>query len=296
MTHYMAMTTHELPGGLKVRTRTLPPDDFDPLTADDRRLLVHGYPARPENPALRARWERALRRPMRHIKPTFRPIPLAVKTSANWSGAAATAPDLQFDPFQWVEGTWNVPNVYPPTGAADGIWYSASPWIGLWDGGSSVLRAGCAVRADTAQSRNVWTWWQWTDGSGFAVDNFPVAQGDTVNCLICMTGWSTRSATIYLHNLTSAAYTQFDVSAPAGEQLLAGQAVWAVEGFADRGAPELARYGNVYFDEANAGTVHDEYFPAGTGDTIDLVSNGSVVSSGRIETNTLVQVRYTGSD
>lgn len=79
--------------------------------------------------------------------------------------------------------------------------------------------------------------------------------------------------------------------APAGESLQAGQAAWVVEGL-----PELARYGNVYFDEANAATVLGQLIPAGTGDTIDLVSNGSVVSSGRIETNTLVQVRYTGSD
>jgi len=148
---------------------------------------------------LRARWERALRRPVRHIEPTFRPIPLAETTSVNWSGAAVTTLDPVGDPFQWIEGTWTVPNVYPPTGAADGIWYSASTWIGLWDGGSGVLRAGCAVRADTAQSRNVLPWWQRTDGTGAAIDNFPVAQGDTVNCLICMTQRSTTTATIYLH-------------------------------------------------------------------------------------------------
>jgi hypothetical protein len=43
----MAMSVTELPGGVTVRTFSAPPDGFDPIKADDRALLAHGYPSRP---------------------------------------------------------------------------------------------------------------------------------------------------------------------------------------------------------------------------------------------------------
>ena len=57
------MTRIELSGGVAVRTFRGPPEGFDPVTADDRELLVYGYPARPPHPGMLARWQRALSRP-----------------------------------------------------------------------------------------------------------------------------------------------------------------------------------------------------------------------------------------
>jgi hypothetical protein len=62
----------------------------------------------------------------------------------------------------------------------------------------------------------------------------------------------------------------------------------------DSSTPELACYGDVYFDEANASTVGHALLHPGNGNTINMVDNNQVISQGRIETATLVQVQYTG--
>jgi hypothetical protein len=58
--------------------------------------------------------------------------------------------------------------------------------------------------------------------------------------------------------------------------------------------PELARYGEVYFDDAQAGTASHALIQAGTGTTIDMIGATGTISTGVIETPTLIQVKYTG--
>jgi peptidase A4-like protein len=307
------MSVVHLPNGLTVRTFKQPPEEFNPLKAEDRELAVYGFPKRPEDPALLDRWEQVLGRPIRLVRPTFRAMDYkrrrlpkraragaahGVEATDIWSGAVVHAP--AGDSFKWVEGTWTVPDAYPPPSAGDGVWYSASTWVGIdgIDGSGDVLQAGCDSDVMTSGGnvqRQLNPWWEWYPAGSFWISNLPVAPGDTLNCLICVTEGSTTSAAIFLYNVTSGQAANFHATAPDGTTLAGNTAEWVVERLEiDSNTPELARYGDVYFDEANAGTVGGATLHAGAGNTINMVDGGNVISTGTIESSTLVQVKYTG--
>lgn len=308
------MSASELPGGVTVRTFSPPPDGFDPVKADDKALLAYGYPSRPQDPELLERWERVLSGQVRLIQPTFRSMPYKrrrlPKVTAEavhgtedtdiWSGAVVHAP--KGDRFRWVEGEWTVPNAFPPPGAIEGVWYSASTWIGIdgIDGSGDVLQAGCdsdVMTSGGAIQRQLNPWWEWFPAGSFWISNLPVAQGDTMDGLICVDAGSVTSATIFLLNVTSGVGASFRATAPPGTSLAGNSAEWVVERLEiDTNSPELARYGDVYFDSANAGTVADTLIRAGSGNTINMTDSGSTISTGLSETPTLVQVRYTGPE
>jgi|SRR5579859_4085603 len=305
------MSVIELPGGVTVRTFSPPPDGFDPLKADDRALLAHGYPSRPEDPVLVERWERVLSRPVQWIRPTFRHMPYkrrrlpqatvgaahGTETSDIWSGAVVHAP--AGDRFTWIEAEWTVPNAFPPTGAVPGVWYSASTWIGIdgIDGSRDVLQAGCDsdVMTFIGTQRQLNPWWEWYPAGSFWISNLPVAQGDTMDGLICVHPGSVTSATIYLLNITSRVGASFQATAPPGTTLAGNSAEWVVERLEiDSNTPELARYGDVYFAAAYAGTAAGTQMDASVGNVIDMIDSGYTISTGQIEAPALVQVRYTG--
>jgi hypothetical protein len=305
------MTRIELSGGVAVRTFHGPPEGFDPVTADDRELLVYGYPARPPHPEMLERWLRVLSRPVRMIQPAFAPRPgrrrqlpelltpgqPGVETTSVWSGAVAHAPAA--DPFTWIEGTWTVPNAYPPPGAAAGDWYSASSWVGIdgIDGSMDVLQAGVdsdVMSTGWGPERQISPWWEWLPGDSYWITNLAVAQGDVLNCVICVSEGT--SASIFFYNVTSRVGASFAATVPPGWQPLTGNcAEWIVERIpVEDSPPELARYGEVYFGDAQAGTASHALIQAGTGNTIDMIDATGTISTGVIETPTLIQVKYTG--
>jgi hypothetical protein len=66
-----------LDNGVKIRTFAPPPDGsaFDPLTASASDLALHGFPPRPEDPQLLARFQSHFNRVKgrsRYIVPTFK--------------------------------------------------------------------------------------------------------------------------------------------------------------------------------------------------------------------------------
>jgi hypothetical protein len=284
------------------------------LKADERSLFLHGFPRRPvEDPALLKRWEHALSRPLHFIQPVFRrmdykrhglPDPDHMKdehgteTTNGWSGAVVYAPTGTT--MQWVEGEWTVPNAFPPGGAADGVWYSASTWIGIdGDGSPDILQAGCdsdVMTSGGVVQRQLNPWWEWFPEGTFWISNFPVNQGDTLECLICADQNSTTSANIYLVNQTSGARTAFAVTAPSGTTLAGNCAEWIVEAIEiDTQTPELASYGDAYFNAAFAGTVNGTFLQAGDGNTINMTdANNNVISTGNIENPKLVRCSYQG--
>jgi hypothetical protein len=308
-----AMPVMNLPNGGTIRTFPMPPSGFDPLKADDRSLARYGFPRRPLDSRMVARWEAVLSRPIRLVEPRFRAMPYkrrrlpdlmlcgahSVETTGIWSGAVVHAP--QGDSFKWVEGTWTVPNAYPPVGAQDGVWYSASTWVGIdgIDGSGDVLQAGCDSNVMTSGGslqRQLNPWWEWWPGGSYWITTLAVSQGDTLNCLICVAEGSTTQAEIFLYNVTNNIAASFLATAPSGTSLIGNTAEWIVERLEiDTNVPELARYGDVYFDEANAGTVAGATLQPGSGNTINMVDeNNQVISQGVIETSTLVQVKYAG--
>jgi len=307
------MKVIELASGVTVRTFQSPPPGFNPLQAEDRELIRYGFPSRPVGDArMLQRWEKVLSRPIRVIQPAFRAVTykrrrLPQRTASSthgtestdiWSGAVVHAP--AGDRFQWVEGTFTVPNAYPPVHAQDGVWYSASAWVGIdgIDGSGDVLQAGCDSDVMTqggSVHRQLNPWWKWYPAGSYWISNLAISQGDTVNCLICVQANSTTQATIFLYNVTSGVGASFQATAPVGTTLQGNSAEWVIERLEiDTNTPELARYGDVYFDEANAGTVNRVTLQGGSGNVIQMTDGGTVLSTGRIETSTLVQVVYTG--
>jgi hypothetical protein len=296
---------------ITVHTFPKPPKDFDPLKADDKALARYGFPSRPSDPKLAARWKEVMSRGVRFIEPQFRAMPYkrrrlpqataakhGVENTDIWSGAVVHAP--AGDSFRWVEGTWTVPNAYPPGNAQDFVWYSASTWVGIdgIDGSGDVLQAGCdsdVMRFFGLTSRQLNPWWEWFPAGSFWISNFTISQGDTVNCLICVTAGLKTEATIYLYNLTSNIAAHFMATAPKGTSLVGNSAEWIVERLEiDTNTPELAQYGEVYFSEANAGTANAKLLQGGTGNTINMVDSGNVISEGFIQNASVVEVKYTG--
>ena len=299
------MATTQLPNGAKVTKFIPPPAGFDPLKADDKTLIQHGFPLRPANAEALKRWTATMSRPMNHIDPEFLPMPHkthgprkrhtadGAETSTNWSGTVAYA--AAGSTFKWVEGNWNVPDPFPA--AADGSWYYSSSWIGIdGDGSPDVCQAGVECEAVTAggvTKKNVYAWWEWYPNYEIAISNFPVSAGDMLSCLICVT--SATTASVYFTNNSSNTSTSFQITAPSGTTLKGNCAEWVVEAPTVGGnLAKLARYGEVYFDNANAETSANALVTGGSGNTISMTGAGKTISTPKVETPTLVKCTYTG--
>ncbi|RDJ93702.1 hypothetical protein B4Q13_20145, partial [Lacticaseibacillus rhamnosus] len=111
------------------------------------------------------------------------------------------------------------------------------------DGSGDVLQGGCDSDVMTSGgniTRELKPWWEWYPADSFWISNFPVAQGDTLNVLICVDANSTTSAQIYFYNLTSLMGTSFTATAPQGTSLVGDTAEWIVERLSiDSNTPHL---------------------------------------------------------
>lgn len=307
------MKTQELSSGIKIRAFKTPPANFSALKADDKELIVYGIPARPvHDERMLERWKTMFNRPLNLIHPTFREMTYkrrklpkrtskathGTETTDIWSGVVVHAP--AGDSFRWVEGTFTVPNAYPPMHAQNGVWYSASAWVGIdgIDGSGDVLQAGCdsdVMKQNGSIQRQLNPWWEWYPAGSFWISNLTISQGDTINVLICVDSGSTTEALIFIYNLTSNIGTNFQATAPTGTNLQGNSAEWIIERLEiDTNTPELARYGEVYFDETNAGTLNKAVLQGGSGDVVLMVDNGNTISAGSIKSAQVLQVKYTG--
>jgi hypothetical protein len=144
-------------------------------------------------------------------------------------------------------------------------------------------------------SRQLNPWWEWFPAGSYWISNLTISPGDTVNGLVCVTAGSVTQATVYLYNLTSNRGVNFAATAPSGTSLRGNSAEWVVERLEiDTNTPQLAQYGEVYFSETVAGTAKQVTMQGGTGNTINMVDNGKVISQGIIENPSIIQVKYTG--
>ena len=299
--HEAAQAIHD---ALGVRLFQRPPEGFNPLEAEDRELLVFGYPARPDkdrHPELHETWKRMVSRPLTIIEPQFAlrtdkqhgiRNTIANDTSTNWSGAAAFA--AKGDSATYVIGQWTVPDVVAP---GLGSYYCAS-WVGIdGDGSPDVLQAGTecdVVSFGFFTAKQTYVWWEWYPNYEVQIANFPVTSGDVMFCAICV--HSNTEAGFYLTNLTTGASTSFTKTAPRGTHLVGNCAEWIVEApTVNGGQSALARYGDVYFDECIAGTKNHALLHGGDGDLITMVdSSNKKISNPTRETDELIKIQYTG--
>jgi hypothetical protein len=294
-----------------IKTFPLPPDGFNPRTAQPRELRRYGLPPRPDagiRPELAARWDKIFSRKLTSIVPSFqaigellpaieprRPLGPDLQTVTNpyWSGCVVHAAPGQT--FNWVQGEWTVPDVAPPI-SGQGNWYSFA-WVGI-DGIVDVTQIGTiqSVSADASGkvSKSCYAVYEWWPQSWTVINNFPVSFGDTMIGLICLQ--SPTDAYVNLVNLTAGLRTGFDITPPAGTISAENQIEWVFERPGESGeSPQLPKFGEIYFDSAMGGHGLDYLADAGTDTVINMVQNNVTVATTTVETPTLIKITYTGN-
>ena len=308
-------TSRTSPGG--TRAHPLPPDGFDPRAASQLELRRYGLPPRPDpgvRPELAAVWDEVFSRKLSYITPVFQPVeelvpgirradrprPDANGTNGTWSGTVAHAP--AGEAFEWVFGTWNVPEV-EPGGDGPGSWWAAT-WIGI-DGVTDVTQIGTMQVSSRASkgrpTMSCFAWHEWWSAFApspwVAISNFPLSFGDTISGLICLL--SPTEASFSMINMTSGVHVgfgQIPLTAPPDTTSLENQAEWILE------RPELSTgqallpdFSEIYFNSAYAGRGLDFLAEGGAADTVlNMVENGTTVATTTIESPTLFKIDYTG--
>jgi hypothetical protein len=288
-----------------------PPSGFDPLTASAQDLARAGYPPRPTDPTLLARYQRFFNRTkskFQYIEPTFRvdstktthtnkgaKMGAGTETYDNWSGGVVYAPSGQS--FKWVQGDWVIPDVYP---TAQNQWQYCANWIGLdGDGSGDVCQAGmiCAVyQSGSSIQRSIYPWHEWYPSSWVEITNLSISPGDLVSMLICSAqGAGSTTATIYFGNQSSGVSTSYQISAPGVTKLVGNSAEWIVETPIVNGAlTDMPDYGQVFFSTCEAYLTNGSVVNGGTGNNIDLKQGNTTLSTGSLITPTIIECQYTG--
>jgi hypothetical protein len=297
--------------GLEVTTFPAPPAGFDFEKATEAESQQYGLP-KFANDEARERFLEAVKG-ARIIEPEFKPrerkrarLPglsrgHGPETSPFWSGGVVYNPSS--DKIWDVNGTWHIPTPSMPKGARDGIWYSASSWVGIDGDGSSgdVLQAGCDAdikHSDGHEHIQYNPWWEWWPGGSYWITNMPAKAGDKflcwVQCIDLLAGVKPKSGLILLFNLSQAYAMFFGATAPSGTTLQGNCAEWILEALtlgSDPG-PELAKYTTVKFTGCAAVTVKAKTLYPDEGNTIDMVNGGTVISKGKIVGKREVDVSY----
>ena len=303
--------------GMTVRTFTPVPPKFNPLKATPRELSAYGFPARPKDPNLLNRWTTLLSRPISVIQPKFRPLTRAAQKlpkklvapalpnipppmRTNYIGGATATAAAAAGTVRWIEGTFTVPDVYPPAGG-DSDGYPFGAWVGIFgDGSNSSLLAGWdsyVYWTGRDLKRSQYVWWRWEPGDASYLTNFFIDLGDTINFVICLDFGSTVRARLSFNNITTSQATTFIVTAPSGTELTGDTAAWLLNnGVYDFNGPFIARFGEMYIDECNAGTTDG---PAILNPTqliylTDFSDPAVDVVYANIRASTLLQLRYVG--
>jgi len=301
----------ELPAGGTIRTYPPPPPGFDPLQAGERELLLHGFPARPADANLLKLWESMMRPTLRLVRPAFQPLdlprPAPRPFEDNTTLAGATGPDTIG--VKSVNGFWNVPNVYPPGAAKDGVWYSTSTFMGTGTGigVGNFFKVGVQCRVLTTFGsvvRQFITFCELSPGVAFQVVALPVSAGDMVRCSVVyddISGATAGSAQVAVANRTALTGTTFfTFTPPSGNRLPTQFGLWGAGALAitDPTKPKMASFGFVFF-RVDGATNLGLSFNAGGGDLFNLLDPDSPPSlSARAELGLgdpgLVIVSYSG--
>lgn len=260
--------------GFIIRTFELPPEGFDPLTAEQSKLAHYGIVARPDKekePELYKRWHRVYSKKLNHIIPKFKEIkrkdqdgkdkpksfgPYSPRT---WSGVVATPPTNV--PFKTVEGYIPIPAISIPIVGGTELNFAA--WIGL-DGkiapDNNLLQVGIALAPDEINVESYFPiFCQWGSNSHL-ITNLATDFGDTINCLICADALSdgqpsSSKAAIFITDINNNNHTSFEITAPAGIVWKGKTAEWIVENAYGNESPfiPLSNVGEYTFTQCIAG-------------------------------------------
>ncbi len=240
----------------------------------------------------------------------------------NWSGMQLQLSKLQpstDDAMKSIQASWTIPNVYLPANAKDQTSYCASSWIGLGYC-SSLMQCGCDSGVTLAKSYAieiqgiVQPWWQWYPDPGWTISNLPVSPGDTLFCEIQIyrslleflddyrvdrvedhwIDWvdGLTFAHVVMINRSSGLFVSFGAIAK-GSSLCGDFAEWIVE---VPNPPYLPSYGQVLFDQCEAGTTKGQILTPNEGYGINMVSPDAMISIAEVESPHVVRVAYNPPD
>jgi hypothetical protein len=254
---------------MKLITYPPTPAGFDPFSASDRELALHGLPRRPDptqEPGLRKIWDQVLA-----AKPAFQTAELKQQKSrmsglraakprfglsGQWAGATIDISSLGLtEPANHVFAEWKVPalKTSPKPSGSQFVGF----WVGLGgdelEGGSQVLQAGIGAGI-TGKTITYWAWTEWVPGAYSTITNFDVQPGDVVSVLVCAPQADHGFVSMLNHRTNFA--TSVGVSDPLGKTPYDGSSVeWIVE------APstEMPNFGSVTFTHLNAGTKNSQF-------------------------------------
>lgn len=299
--------------GLTVHTFRPPPTGFDPLTADDARLLRYGYPLRPTDRHLRERWQSVLESQPQVIQPIFHLIDdevgdqateldlfeVSPPQSSNFRGGAfVDAPEAS--ELRWIESTWTVPNLRLPLNAGNDEAYSTDAYLTLSENtaGRSTLSCGYGAYSQLLNQEvrtSFRPFWRWEPRGRVGISNLPVNPGDILSIVVCLEVDSRVRARIYCHNWSTRTIATFLVEAPQGHELAATRAGWFIRpNVIDFSGPTSARFGNMYFDGCNAGTTDGRYLNPTTAMHMTDFHGGHPVANVSLLNDTLFRITYVG--
>jgi hypothetical protein len=288
----------DVPELTDTRIFALPPDGFDPLSADPQSLRRHGFPRRPDaarEPRLASIFTRAFSRPWTYAQPELvaNPEISALRaaqrargefTSGNWGGAVVTTaasepPNLAFAQF-------TVPTVLTidPSFTETMI---VGFWVGIGGyGNGTLLQAGIGATVTpgflSPGSVSYWGWTEWTP-AGYQVNNFDVQAGDTVSVLVCAP--QPNHGFVMLGNSRTGQAIPVGINPRPGETANGPSAEWIVEAITPLtpAFTPLVFFGCVAGDQGSSygvtgATVLDMPDPSGNDEVKTVVTSSSSVS------------------
>jgi hypothetical protein len=222
----------------------LPPDGFDPLSADPQSLRRYGLPRRPDperEPKLASVFQRAFSRPWNYTQPelvtdpTINALRAAQRargefTSGDWGGAVVTT--AANEPPNSAFAQFTVPTVleFDPSFTEQMI---VGFWVGIGGyGNGTLLQAGIGATVTPNPdfpwlgSVSYWGWTEWTP-AGYVVNNFEVQAGDTVSVLVCAP--QPNHGFVMLGNSRTSQAVSVGISPQPGETANGPSAEWIIE-------------------------------------------------------------------
>jgi hypothetical protein len=246
--------------------RPPPPPGFNPLSASDAELALHGFPPKPDaskHPEAYAYWSKLVSTAKTRIAPVLQQTNIyhkpaqnlgradgtAVKpepsarlsepsnaistTSTNWSGFADYDPSGPFlGNYSYVFAEWTIPFAQQAFGTCTGNWEYSSQWPGF-DGFNSgdVLQAGSeadALCSGGTRSQFYALWFEWYPNASVRISNFPINPGDLIGVEVWYSTGSTHGGA-YLVDLTTQQSTTIGFNPPSGTIFQGSSVEWIVE-------------------------------------------------------------------
>jgi hypothetical protein len=289
------------------RTFPAPPDHFDPHTAPDHLLQRHGLPPRPDpgrQPQLARWWREVFAPPIRFVEAKVSVDPnLAGRdpfrrrapgfATGDWAGAErGRVDDSDYSAAAtFIAARWMVPVTYPfdpdgYTSIVDGF------WVGI-DGAEQrqILQAGIAADVQPgyfSSDIDYYAWGEWYPNLPCRFDNFPVAPGDLIACLVM--ALAPDLGLVSMANITRNHGSSMMLPAPGGIRSQGQTAEWVVEQVSDM----LPVFTPVVFEGCVAGSATEAFGPVpGPGSDI-TDSNGTPITRSWVLTSDSVLVRWAG--